>query len=84
MAPQVLRRVATNAGTRCPRTRGQWTRVQRCGAWFSSSSVADDEIVVRLVSVNDVYNLSHLPKLATFVRSLDESIPASAVTLNGE
>ena len=75
----LVRRVSTVVGSRCLRF---------------SSSVAADEIVVRLVSVNDVYNLQALPKLATFISSLgggegkerasfDDTIPASAVTLNG-
>ena len=37
---------------------------------------------MRLVSINDVYDLSNFPKLATFVRSLNPK--ASAVTLNGD
>jgi len=53
-------------------------------------------ITVRLVSINDVYDLTKLPKLATFVQSLgkqnvetkhhryDTTIPPSAVTLNGD
>lgn len=100
MMPLVRRGVSAKAvvglvGSRCPHSREPRARVHRCGgAWFSSSVA--DEIVLRLVSVNDVYNLLNLPKLATFVRTLggerkdgvetsfDDAIPASAVTLNGD
>lgn len=37
---------------------------------------------MRLIAINDVYDLSNLPKLATFIRSLKPK--ASAVTLNGD
>lgn len=60
-----------------------------CRRWhairtFHSTSPACDKItVVRLVSINDVYDLSNLPKLATFIRSIKNPKP-SAITLNGD
>ncbi len=48
----------------------------------SASVVDNSQVTVRLVSINDVYDLSNLPKLATFIRSLKPK--ASAVTLNGD
>ncbi|KAK1742453.1 5'-nucleotidase family protein [Skeletonema marinoi] len=48
----------------------------------TTASTHNNQVTVRLVSINDVYDLSNLPKLATFVRSLNPK--ASAVTLNGD
>jgi len=47
------------------------------------SSPADNQVTVRLLSINDVYDLSNLPKLASLIRSIRDPKPA-AVTLNGD
>ena len=48
----------------------------------TSANTADNQVIVRLVSINDVYELSNLPKLANFIRSI--SPKPAAVTLNGD
>ena len=63
----------------------------------SDSDNSDGLVTVRIVSINDVYDLTKLPRLATFLRSLgphsqndsgdskyDKRIKPSAVTLNGD
>lgn len=52
-------------------------------ATCASASPVDNQVTVRLVSINDVYDLSNLPKLATWIRSIKDPKPA-AVTLNGD
>ena len=52
-----------------------------------SSTPSDDLITVRLVSLNDVYDLSNLPRLAHLLRTLNNSnnsVKPSAVTLAGD
>ena len=44
--------------------------LRRSLAAAAAAAPAADDIVLRLVSINDVYNLSHLPKLATFLSTL--------------
>lgn len=74
-------------------------RASSTSATANNSSV-EDPITVRLVSINDVYDLTKLPRLATFIRSLgikeatenayptnrnfDDTIQPSAITLNGD
>jgi 5'-nucleotidase len=43
-----------------------------------TSAAAAGDIVLRLVSINDVYNLSNLPKLATFLSTLGPNAAAAA------
>lgn len=49
----------------------------------SAASSRSDDIVLRLVSINDVYHLFNLPKLATFLSTLGRDASSSAGAFDG-
>lgn len=90
MMPQRLASFGLLHSTRWQRRRRSFNRfsmlqIQSSTQSFhttSANALDNNQVTVRLVSINDVYDLTNLPKLASFIRSLKPK--PSAVTLNGD